>query len=530
MKNPGTTILLLVALAAPSFFPAAQDLDSLLVQSIGGPEACRTAATLHTLRARGAFSLNDQVGEFRIAYTSPDKIYLEVTFGLLSLVQAYDGVVAWKRDLNGAYSRVSGYEENEIRRQVYLQSYSYLFDDRLPGGRKYLGLVERDGTDYHLVALTPLNLDTLYLYLDPETARQVMLTSRIDNLETITYNSDFRQVSGMVMPFVSRAVAEQAGLVTEFVVDTVIINQPVDASLYRLPGVQKVDYRFPHGANRYEIPFDYSHGHIYVTASVNGKRKVRLILDSGASANILHQAAITDLDLKVVGSLPTKGIGGYEEADLVRTDSIVIGDLVLFGQIAGRLDLAGIGRSSPDGVPFGGVLGFDFLARFPMMVNYACSTLTVFDPDEFVPPTGGSSVPFSLTMQVPTVDAELDGVSGKFVVDLGNALGLLLHSHWVQSHDLSGKLLQVEPLSRVLGGIGPGLSGQRAVARTFDVGDLSLQDVPVLLPDAGEGITGSEELAGNIGNLLLQNFTILFDYDEGLLIFYPVSTDSRSTD
>ena len=49
-----------------------------------------------------------------------------------------------------------------------------------------------------------------------------------------------------------------------------------------------------------------------------------------------------------------------------------------------------------------------------------------------------------------------------------------------------------------------------------------VQSLKVLIPEFSGGLAGSEELAGNIGNLLLENFSVLFDYGNSRLIFYSV--------
>ncbi len=258
-------------------------------------------------------------------------------------------------------------------------------------------------------------------------------------------------------------------------------------------------------------------------AIVNGKKKACFILDSGASANLFHKPAMAGLDLPIVGSLPAKGIGGFEQVSMVQTDSVSIGDLTLYGQISGSVDLGKVSRATPDSTPFGGLLGYDFLSRFPVMVDYANRILTVYDPECFEPPEGGDEIPFHLTMQVPTIKAELVGIPGSFLVDLGNALGLIVHGSFVQANRLEEKLDDVRVISRPMGGIGGRITGKSAYAASFGFGDVRIHSLRVLLTEPSDGIVGSEELAGNIGNLVLEQFRVLFDYHSSRLIFYQGS-------
>lgn len=499
---------------------ASIDLDSLLVETIGGREAFEKLATVTSYHADGTVIINSQKGHFVMEYAHPDRVYLQVSIGELSLVNAYDGKTAWQRDFNGAISQLGGFEERELVKQAYFQSYSYLYDDRLAGGREYRGVDTIDDRACHVVALFPLYVDTVLVYVDVETGLQFLSVSRLDDLETRSYSEAYRLVGGIMMPFISRAEAVGAPIVSEFLVDTVVLNPPVDSLLFQMPAVGRKDFRFPDSVSRVTIPFEFKAGHIYVKATINGKKKVYLILDSGASANIFQESVLADLNLPVVGSVPARGIGGYREVSLVRTDSISIDQLTLLNQVAGMANLPIAGPGGTDGIPFGGVLGYDFLSRFPVMIDYDKQLLTIYDPERFELPEGGSQIPFHLTMQVPTIRAELIGLPGDFLVDLGNAYGLVLHRSFVDKHGLDSLLGNIQPLAQSMVGVGGSVSGSSAFAASFAFGDIRVQSLRVILPEAGDGLTGSEELAGNIGNLLLKRFGLLFDYNSSRLVFY----------
>jgi hypothetical protein len=123
-------------------------------------------------------------------------------------------------------------------------------------------------------------------------------------------------------------------------------------------------------------------------------------------------------------------------------------------------------------------------------------------------------------MQIPTIEADLIGIKGRFLVDLGNALGLILHHEFVRANDLVNRLDDLRELPAAIGGIGGGTAGRSAYASTFAFGDVRISNLRVVMPDSGAGLTGSVKLAGNIGNLVLSQFRVLFDYDGQRLVFY----------
>ncbi|MFH1374716.1 MAG: aspartyl protease family protein [bacterium] len=499
---------------------AAFNLDSLLVVSVGGPAARDSLQRLTSLYTAGTVDINGLQGRFEQYFVPPDRFFVELNFTNFSLVQAYDGWTAWQQDHNGQISRLEGFEKRELLKNAYFESCSYLLPDRLPGSIKYLGQTTRDEQVYHEVAFYPLDRDTVVAYYDLDRGLRKLMFARLDNFNTVTTIDDYRSVAGILIPFYSRTIAEGADLTSELAVDSVAVNQPVDMTIFTMPSAGTVDYLFPEGIGHVRIPIQYQGGHIRLAATINGTKKARFILDSGASANLLHQPLTTELQLPIVGALPARGLGGISQIDLVRTDSISIGKLTLYNQVAGSIDLSLLNRPGTDREAFGGLLGYDFLSRFPVLVSYRDSMLTVFNPQQFAAPEGGVEIGFHLTMLVPTIRGELNGIPGDFLVDLGNTLGLIIHRDFAHKHQLDEKLDDVRDNPTTLSGIGGRLSGQTAYAAVFKMGDILLQSLRVILPDSSAGLSGSNELAGNIGNMVLENFDLLLDYRQARLILY----------
>jgi hypothetical protein len=502
------------------------NLDSLLIQSVGGPTALEKLRSASTIYSSGTTILNGMAGRMKTYTVVPNRLCVELALGPISMVQAFDGVIAWQRDFNGQISELSGSQKNAILGQTYFQTYSYLFSDRLSGGKEYLGIEERRGVACHKVAFYPMFVDTVYTYFDIASGRQLYDVTSMDNLALETEYSNHRLIDGVLTAGWSHSFAADAQLDMTVSLDTLILNVPVDESRF-VPLLSAVDYRFPAGADSVLIPCQLQAGHVYVNATVNGKL-LCFLLDSGASSNLLNQPVIAGMNLPVVGSLPAVGMAGFDNVELVRTDSLTIGGLVLLRQVGGVLDLSGLGVGDRDGnLPFGGLLGYDFLSRFPILIDYSAGSLTVYDPDGFVPVPGGHEVPFELTMQVPTIDAKLNGLTGRFLVDLGNPMGLIVHSEFSRKNDLLSSLENITDQHSGIAGVGGGIAGKTALAASFTFGDIQISDIQVLLPDSGGALTGSVELAGNIGNELLRQFRVLFDYRSQLLIFYGADQSGK---
>jgi len=513
-------VVIVSAISTPTSAQIAPAAESLLVRSIGGPEALRAVRDMRTYQAFGSASLNGLEGTYRELYLAPDKLFLEVDAGPIKLVQAYDGHTAWQRDHNGRISKLGGWERREMLKSVYLESFAFVLPGRLPGGVDLMADTTINDTLYRQIAIHPMNRDTVLMLLDPQSGIRKFVISRMDALVARTEFSDWRTIDHILVPFVQNTEVAGAPIQMTFTTDSVRLNQPIDPTVFDYPAQSGADYRFGGAGKSVTIPFTYYRGHIWVQATLNGRLAAWFLLDSGASANLLNKPKVDSLNLPKEGELPAMGLAGFENVALVRTDSIQIGQLVLTNQIAGSFDLSPLGLSPGPNRVVGGILGHDFLSRFPILINYQDSTLTVYNPDGFEPPSGGVEIPFHLTMLVPTISASVDSIRGDFIVDLGNAFGLVLHQRFADAKRLDTVLVNSRDVESQLGGIGGTVGGMAGRVPRFRMGDVVINDLPALIPEGETGLAGSAELAGNIGNMVLERFRVLFDYGNARLILY----------
>lgn len=514
------TVVLIWCFGAVATAPAV-DVDSLLVKMVGGNEAVGTLENMTGYTAIGAANINGLTGSFIEYYMPPNRFFLEVSTSGLTLVQAYDGTTAWQRDHNGRVSEVGGFEKREILKSLYMESGSFVLDDRFPGSAEILGDTTFSDTTFHKIALYPFNRDTIVLLLDSHEAQRRYMIGRVDQMTMITRFMSYDTLAGVIVPLHARSDIAGTPMFTEFIIDSVGLNGDIDPDIFRMPTDGTADFRFSRTSKAVTVPFEYRQGHIWIEATINGSQKAWFLLDSGSSANLFHAPAIADLNLPTTGSLPVMGLGGYENVDLVRSDSIAIGSLVLLDQIAGSIDLTSLGISAGSDRTLGGILGYDFLSRFPVLVDYQASALTVFNPRDFEPDTGGTTLDFFLTLLVPTVTGTVAGTTGDFIVDLGNSYGLVLHQRFVEANGLDATMSEVEEAADQMGGLGGRLSGTAGRVSDFHLGDITLFDEPVIVPAAARGLADSRELAGNIGNMILERYRVLFDYDRSQITLYP---------
>jgi hypothetical protein len=272
------TFFVITILMVPT--AGAIDLDSLFTVSVGGPQARERLAGLDSYHTTGTVDISGLKGRFEEYFAAPDKFYVEVDFDQFSMVQAYDGQTAWQRDQNGFVSDMEGYEKVNFLGEIYFSSYSFLFPNRIEGSYEYVGEAVENGITCHEVAFYPLNEDTVNVYFDVNTGLRCFSTVKLDNLLSLATVDDYRKISGIMIPFHSRAETQVENLYTEFTVETVKLDEPFNPDIFNRPREVAVDFKFPADRSMVKIPFDYRQGHIYVKATVNGKKSAWFILDS----------------------------------------------------------------------------------------------------------------------------------------------------------------------------------------------------------------------------------------------------------
>ncbi len=116
---------------------------------------------------------------------------------------------------------------------------------------------------------------------------------------------------------------------------------------------------------------------ILLEAMVDEKGPFRFVLDTGAGGTIISPPLAKRLGIKPdKRSKPDKavGAGGQVEVHPVRVKSLQVGEVRLEGLGAAILDLTGISKAL--GTDIDGILGFNFLSRFRVTIDYPKQTVT----------------------------------------------------------------------------------------------------------------------------------------------------------
>jgi len=275
------------------------------------------------------------------------------------------------------------------------------------------------------------------------------------------------------------------------------------------------------------IPADVWGNHIFLKACVDG-HELDFILDTGAGNTSLDLNTAKRLGVKL-GATFSVGGAGPSRVSAARVDdaSVSVEGSSITQPVVSAIDLSRLPRL--EGHRIDGILGYDFISRYVVAIDYARHELRIYDQPAFHYDGPGVSVPLMLINRFPHIDADVklaDGetVRGRMVIDVGSNGSLSLTKAFVDKNRLRQR---VGPTVRRTGAGGVGGSTTSDIGRvaSLSIGGIELSRPLVnLFGDSAGSMSVSSSWEGNIGGAILRRFTVFLDYQDKRMIFEPNAT------
>jgi hypothetical protein len=427
----------------------------------------------------------------------------------------YDGKVAWERDWNGFVAPLDGYDVKREQALALLHGFG-LFT----GAAGVPELAGENTLRFHPAGGLPLTI-----VLDPATGlpARAELPS-FDGKLTITF-ADWREVDGLHVAFSETGTTGPSKSELHL---TSIDLHPAQPAPFTRPENGPNDAFFLRGQKRQVVPFNFDNNHIMILATVNGAGPIWFLVDTGADHNYLNQSRLAELHLQPYGALQTIGGGeqstGGSYAEHVTTR---IGDVELRDQHAGVLELRGLEKLY--GMPMAGLLGYDFLSRFVVDIDYAHRQLILYDRAHDTSKEPGARVHLVMQGEQPYLDGSIrvgdETIKSWFILDVGAADTMTFTTPFIAAHQLLERA--GDKARNVLHVAAPDVEAYaptnvRGLVDAITLGSISVPHVPVNFSVAKNGAYTSPAFDGNVGETLLSRFhDVILDYSRSEMILEP---------
>jgi len=277
-------------------------------------------------------------------------------------------------------------------------------------------------------------------------------------------------------------------------------------------------FSFAGGKTTAKVPFELIDNRVFVEVRLNGVGPFHFILDTGAGGFSIADDVAQRLKLQIEDAGQGNGVG----EKTVRTGRTHIAKAELgplrFEDVEVNVFPGGDSGNVFGRKPMDGIVGLEVFQHVVVRHDYMRKVLTFTLPGAFDYRGRGVVVHFVRTRFLPIVDADLDGVQGKFGIDTGARSALLAYGPFVEQNHLKEKYdAQLEGVTGW--GFGGPVRSLLARARKLAIGELVVRDLVIRLSTQKKGLTTSSEIAGLIGPDVLSQFDLTMDYSRNRLIF-----------
>ena len=529
----GAACVLTATGARATISTEAQPIVDRYVEATGGRVALEGERTLHV---KGRLNTINLRGSFERWTQAPDHLSNRISLGTLKVREGYDGTTGWRVDLTSKRAMIlSGKELERVQSDAYFENEMWARNGQ-GGGKVMKGPSGfRAGEDYCSIDVTPPVGPSRKLWFSVKTGLLTRAITRMDNSESDSWLVDYRLLAGRKRPGSESAFDPNLHLqwdphdgssdTEQAFTDSAWANRAIDSTRFTPPASGDGGLAWAKTQGVAVVPFRYGGSHVWIRASINGGAPADFIIDTGASMSVIDRQYAEEIGLGQEGAAGIQGMGGEGSVSFSRMGSIRLGgagDGVTLRDL--RVGLTDLADTDEPLVwrRMCGLIGYDILSHFVVEIDYDRRLVTFRDPHSFVYAGKGQPLAMTLTMGIPVVHVKLDDqCEGEFLVDVGNAVGVLLHGSLVRRCQLFDSVRGHKQLEIYSGGIGAYFMSWVTRLDKLTLGPFEVQKPVVGMSLGTHGMVGSADIAGNIGSNLLEQFVCTFDYERRKLYLEP---------
>ncbi len=272
------------------------------------------------------------------------------------------------------------------------------------------------------------------------------------------------------------------------------------------------------------VPFTVlSGGVILLKARFNTLAEpLNFILDTGSGAISLDSATAEEFQISHVPSGRTiNGIAGTREVDVAKNNTLHFPGLTVDSLDFYVNDYEIL--SSVYGEKIDGIIGYSFLHRYIIKLNFDSAQMQVFTRGTITYPRGGTLLhPLFTALPIQSLTLkDKRKLKGNFYIDTGAGLCFLLSKRFEEdSSVLKDKRV---PISVQVQGLGGKKEMRVTIIQQLQIGPYRFRKVPTNILDDEFNAISYPFLGGLIGNDILRRFNMILNYAEKEIHLKPNS-------
>ena len=492
-----------VVVHGPSLVTVAPDAQPILdawATAIGGRDALDALGALH---AKGSYEKGGMTGTIELWITPSGERREEIVLGPLREVRVFDGKQGWLVDRNREVRELAGFEIADQLALAFRESNAPLLTHRRPG------MISRDGDTLVFAPEGGTRPETVTF--DSATNLPATFVRRDGEKQRTTRYSDWNTVDGVKLPF---TVREETGNPNETVTIhwTRLERGSTTLGMFTRPPDREPDFAL--ASDPVTVPIEVVYGGLIFVKVLINDQPMSFVFDTGAEFTLLNSSRVSKLGLQAVGTFATGAGGGDVVVSFVPGVTTKLGGATVSDQIIGAVLLDAL--EAPLQRPLDGILGYDFISRFVIEIDYAKQQMRLFDRAKYQHTGAGKPMPITLEDSTPYFEAKVEvpgkgKLPGHFVLDTGCLCDVQLFTPFVDQH----ALLTAFPEAKQAGysaGAGGTTNQMTTTIPSLELGGWMIKDPKTELSRDKHGATADPETAGLIGSLVFKRFVLVLDY------------------
>ena len=426
------------------------------------------------------------------------------------------------RDWNGFVRDIQGNELSRLRTEIFEKS---VIAFGPPGQMPETAVSQTDDKNSYLLRTTPSGGPPIAWYIDATTWLPVKSVRPGDDSEITTSYENWLP-SGEILTPHELKISETDKPDYQVKQASLQFEKHVPNGAFDAPKPGPADAFLQPDA--LPIPFTVEASHIVFKAQLNGRDPIGFLLDTGADENVINTPRMADFGLKTYGNSIATGGGGSAEYDYAAGATFKLPGIELRNQHVAALDQTGLERAL--GIPLGGLLGYDFISRFVVEIDYEKKLITLHNPKKWTYSGNGYIVPVTIDDGIPFTNGTISvptkpDIPAYFVIDFGAQETMTLTSPFVKANDLA-RLAQTNATVNRPAGLENQFFTQNNVRGHIDrlaLGKMIVQSIPVNLSVNTKGAYASPNFSGTIGESIFRRYHVFLDYARNRIIFEPTA-------
>jgi hypothetical protein len=270
------------------------------------------------------------------------------------------------------------------------------------------------------------------------------------------------------------------------------------------------------------IPFkQYTGGVIVIQAKLgNNNTLLNFLLDTGSGGISLDSATCVELMLTPTPTdTMVNGIAGSHKVSYLFNQKFTTGNLVTDSIHFYINDYSLLSSSYGDKID--GIVGYSFLSRYILNINFDSSNIKIYSKGKFNYDNGGTLLhpSFSRLVTYPLSLKDKAKIQGNVYLDTGAGLSLLLTEDFIKDNNII--LSRRKPVIMQVQGLGGKKRMRLTVIKRLKFGPYVFRHVPTNLYNDEDAVFSYPSVVGLLGNDIMRRFNITLNYEKEEIYIKP---------